>query len=92
MHSGEGEGGGTNVKHLMNLVEMTMALTFVSSNKSHYIMQAQEEFEREREKFHEKALEQQKQAVQREEELHSIIKQLKTELAKVALHSCIIIL
>ena len=50
-------------------------------------MQAQEEFERERQELQEKALEQQKQAVQREEELHSIIKQLKTELAKVELCS-----
>ena len=52
-------------------------------------MQAQEEFERERQELHEKALEQQKQAVQREEELHDIIKQLKTELAKVELYTYI---
>ena len=46
-------------------------------------MQVEEEFDRERQELKEKALEQQKQAVQREEELHTIIKQLKSELAKV---------
>lgn len=54
----------------------------------HTLTQAQEEFERERKELHEKALEQQKQAEQREEELHSIIKQLKSELAKVEGISC----
>lgn len=49
--------------------------------------QAEEEFERERQELKEKALEQQKQAVQREEELQDIIKQLKSELAKVCAHT-----
>ena len=46
-------------------------------------IQAEEEFERERQEMKEKALEQQKQADQKQEELHGIIKQLESELAKV---------
>ena len=46
----------------------------------------EEEFERERQELKEKALEQQKQAVKREEELQDIIKQLQSEIAKVCAH------
>lgn len=46
-------------------------------------LQVEEEFERERQELKEKAVEQQRQAVQREEELSNIIEQLKSDLAKV---------